>query len=62
MTVFLTDFARDLIRWIPEHFLGDTGYSAAARREAAEEPRAAAKRFEDKIFVVREIHLPNGDT
>jgi hypothetical protein len=35
MTIYPTDFSRALIRWIPEHFLGHTGYSNGALREAS---------------------------
>lgn len=46
---YLTDFSRDLIGWIAEHFLGDTGYSVGALREASIELRQAADRLEDEI-------------
>jgi hypothetical protein len=49
MTIYLTDFTRALIRWIPEHFLGHTGYSTGALREAADELRQAADRIEYEI-------------
>ena len=42
MAIYLTDFSRALIRWIPEHFLGHTRYSNGALREAANELRQAA--------------------
>ena len=49
MTIYLTDFSRALIRWIPEHFLGHTGYSTGALREAVDELRQAADRIENEI-------------
>jgi hypothetical protein len=49
MPIYLTDFSRALIRWIPEHFLGHTGYSNGALREASIELRQAADRLENEI-------------
>jgi hypothetical protein len=49
MAIYLTDFTRALIRWIPEHLLGHTGYSNGALREASIELRQAADRLENEI-------------
>jgi hypothetical protein len=49
MTIYLTDFSRALIRWIPEHLLGHTGYSVAALLEATAELRQAANRLDNEI-------------
>jgi hypothetical protein len=49
MTIYLTDFTRALIRWIPEHLLGSNGYSLGALREASTELRQAADRLENAI-------------
>jgi hypothetical protein len=49
MAIYLTDFSRALIRWIPEHFLGHTGYSNGALREASIELREAAEKLENEI-------------
>jgi hypothetical protein len=61
MTIYLTDSTRALIRWIPEHFLGHTGYSDGALREVADELRQAADRIEyaviDRVVIAGEPTL-----
>jgi hypothetical protein len=49
MTIHLTDFSRALIRWIPEHLLGHTGYSVAALIEATAELGQVADRIDNEI-------------
>jgi hypothetical protein len=49
MAIYLTDFSRALIRWVPEHFLGPSGYSNGALREASIELRQAAEKLENEI-------------
>jgi hypothetical protein len=45
-TIYLTNFSRALIRWIPEHLLAPGMYSIGAIREAADELRQAAERLD----------------
>ena len=47
--MFLSDFSRAMIRWIPEHLIGHTGYSVGALREASMEMRQAADRLDNAI-------------
>jgi hypothetical protein len=49
MAIYLTDFSRALIRWIPEHLSQTNGYALGTLREASVELRQAADRLENAI-------------